>query len=774
MLLGDNTGYLDMTCNQTVAVDMKGLFNPECLLNMSTVTEPQKLNSHSGMPCKTFGTIEKDVVHSEFNGFLACLSERNVQNVAVSFPMENTNHNMSYEDENKCQFVCDNNSEMIMTEVLDDYVQDLEQFPEQNKAEPLQSNVSFAPMTDSDDMEVAQSQTAVFDDQTDFMELTCQASTGVLSSNLEDPVVTECGNVTTASKPPSLFPEMKMADHFKSELSLLDMVDDIEMTQLHTIGDDPEKACHTVCDDIELTQCQTVVLGTKSCDDYKPSDKSKIGLSLVSTSFRNKGMIHEHTGQMELNRSLFSKGTKSESCVVSTAEKFILQDLSDYMEKQQGTASDMPVIHDDMELRGCKAITIDTKTSWVTGPLNKTKSAPYELSSRPTTYKPKQPESVLEIPVTGLVFQDIHYKSPISVMDLDAGNLVNKHKETISDVAGMNMVRDQTVDTKIYKTSGSDTVNEHMSLSSSVKYVESSMEDSNIEITRAFTVPFEEHCCVALNKEEMAREIVETVPVTSNQRAFKKMDYTVPINNKTLSSGKKGYVVESDIDTLNKEHLSSIKSRRRSLADLQAKLRNISQYISEPDGLLAGSVTAPLVSFTVMSPVDKYSERENSLQSSKETQLLESKMNLANEESTTPFSLKNSLMARLSVGGVMPKLPPRARSASPNETEPNSPNGLQGLQQTCFTADVQNGCSETDLIDEVLLEEDLSGTLVSYLSKNKEQEVTEVDLNEEPIEYDHMESAKNRSYSEKMPPEVKDVTMKDTSKKLVRCAFVLY
>lgn len=912
-----------MTCSQTIAIDTEGEFNSEYNLNMSNVGEPHKLKSQNGMPCKTFSTMEKDVMYSELNDFLACLSKTSSENLAASFPnslenvsnaktdkenvlptcltelalpesghmdmtnshtviieereafqhfpysvggncrtkntgsssnylddmelthsqtatinfkcMENVNHSMSYVDRKKCKFVCDDTSEMIMTEVLDEYVQDQEQLSEQNRADHFQSIISFAPMADNDDMEVTQSQTVVLEtkhggepfsksnvssfvssitgnanrimmnttqtgniipgalaatetgeckrnvtlathnvfhnNQSDFMELTCQASTGVLSPNLNDSVLTGYSNLAVDLKhisttnvmmskpqasfmlPRSVSPEVKRADQLKSESSISHMVDDMEMTQCRTVGDDLEKMCHTVCDDMEMTQCQTVVLETKSCDDYKPSDKS-----LVSTYFRTKGMTHEHTS--------FSKRTKPENCVEPTAQRFLFQDLSDCMEIQQSTASNMPVIHDDMELTGCKTITIDTKTSLVTSPSTMAQSTHCVLS-RPAIDKMKRPEAILEQLGTVLASQ-ADWTSPTSVMDLDAENLVDNHKKA-------ELARHQTAETKTdrknYKPSSSNNVNEHVSLNLTVKNVDSSEEDCNMEITRAFTVPLEDQCCIAFNQEEMAREIVETTPVTTDQKIFKEMDHTLS-NNQTGSSAKKeGYVFESDIDALKKEHSSSVKSRRRSLADVQVKLQNISQHISDPDGLLAGSVTAPLVSCTVASPVEKHSERDSSLQPFKETLPLENKINLAHKEGTMLFNLKNSLMTRLSVGGIMPKFPPRARSASPNQTEPKSTNGLQGHQrQACFNVDVQNVSYETDLIDEVLPDEDLSGTLVSYLSKNEEQEVTGVHLNEDAIEYDHMESVTDISQSEKMPPEVKDATMdtKDTSKKLVR------
>ncbi|KAK3510936.1 hypothetical protein QTP70_027829 [Hemibagrus guttatus] len=488
------------------------------------------------------------------------------------------------------------------------------------------------------------------------------------------------------------------------------------------MADDPKKTCSIVGDDMEMTMCQTV-LEAKSFDDHKLSDKSKKRVSLASTSFKTKGMSPEHTGNMEPSRYSFSKRTKTENCVVPTAPTFLLQEVSNCMELQQDTASHMTVIEDDMELTKVNTVNFGTETSWLTSPSNKAQSAQCVISSRSTTDKMKSPEANLG---TVTASQTVNCSSSISVMDLDAGNLKM-----------VDSVRDQTIDTTTRhnsKPSCSNSANEPF------KTEESSEEDSNMEFTAVNTVPLKEQCCVAFNQKEMARETVETVPVTTDQEICTE--------------------TESDIETLEKEDLSSVKSRRRSLADLKVRLQNISQYISEQDGPMAGSVTAPLPSFTAVSPVEKHSEMDNSLQSFKESQPL-NKFN-------TPFKFKNSLVARLSVGGIVPKFPPRAGSAQSNQTEPKSPNNLQDLQlQTWFNADVENGNYETDLIDDVLPEDDFSDALVSYISKSKVEDATrEVYLNKDHLEYNHMEHVMNLSQSGKMPPEVKDEKTKDSSDKL--------
>lgn len=821
-----------MTCNQTLAIVTQDVFNPDIPPSMSTLTEPHKLSDHNP---KTFGTIEKDVVRSDFDDFLVRLSEPRAQKSAASFPKENNahfilenaasantdkenlipacmpehappevahmdvttvqhvktgeseafqhvpypvygncastntasspndsddmelthnqtaavnlkdmksaNHSGFCADRQKCQIVCDDSSEMIMTGVLDGYVHDLEQLPERSRADPFQRNISFVPMTEPNDNTRSRSQalilqrkyglmntkqrvsltlpdstteeckrnmtletpTIIYKDQSDLMELTCQVSAGISPNNLNDPASPQYSNVAIALKPLSVCPEVKNTDHCKRETSLSHMVDDMETTKVHSAWDD-----------MEMTRCQTVE--SKNCDNYKQPDKSNLETSA------NKSMISE----MELNRYSFCKRTSTGNGVVPTAQRFFLQDLSGCKEEQQGTVSDLPVIQDDMELTECKTLPLHAKACG--------------LSSKPAVSQIQRCDSILQQLGPGLASQAVDDKCPVSVTVLDAGNL------------DVNLDRDRTT----YNASGD--ANQRLSLNSSVEYVDTLKETCSMEITGAFTTPLKEKSCVAFNQDEMTREITKPVTVSANPVVSK--DHSMPESEKSASSGRKRYAFESDVDALEIKHSSCVKSRRSCLAVLQARLQNITQNISEPDGLMAGSVTAPLPSYTPMSPEEKCSKRDDSVQPSKEPQHFEHKPNLPNEEATTPFNLKNSLMARLSVGGIVPKFPTRARSISPNQVEPKSPDGLQALQlQMCFSADLQSGYCEPDLVDEVLPEEDLSGSLVSYPSKHEQG----VDVNTEAIESDL-----NGSYAEK---EGNDATMKDSTKKLV--SFVL-
>ncbi|TSK17768.1 Kinetochore scaffold 1 [Bagarius yarrelli] len=365
VLLGEDTGYMDMTYSHTVLLEKEEELYPEFTLNMSNISESHKLNIPTDLPSKTFNTMEKGVMQSQFDDFLASLSKTDAENVPKKnheqFSLENIskiktgeenipascftevahlgrddmditdihpvmseeafqhfpysvggnrrsadttsstnylvdmeltrnqthtinfkgsvniNRSMSGPDQKKCTFVCDDPSEMILTEVLDEYVQGQEQLSEQNR---FQSSTSFAPIAHSDQKEVLGSQTAVSaaHDQSDFMELTCQASTEVLSRIHDGSMLAERSNIAIGSKRNSetyatvLKPQessvpqlsdpgkiVKRVGLFKREVSLSCMVDGSEMRR-RSLCDDTDRTPHTVCDDMDLTR-QTV------CDD---------------------------------------------------------------------------------------------------------------------------------------------------------------------------------------------------------------------------------------------------------------------------------------------------------------------------------------------------------------------------------------------------------------------------------------------------------------------------------------------------------------------------
>lgn len=164
----------------------------------------------------------------------------------------------------------------------------------------------------------------------------------------------------------------------------------------------------------------------------------------------------------------------------------------------------------------------------------------------------------------------------------------------------------------------------------------------------------------------------------------------------------------------NADVLPSRISRRKSLADLQSKMRRLSQLINAaPDATAMESCTAPLLHLDP--DLDKNPNSKVSYTPVVEPAL---EMDLGNNTtepsvatSTTPFSLKTKqLMSRLSVGGFKPKLPKR------NTAEELKKSVGEGEPTKTFTVSVPSQLSRLDTItylcdEEPVDFEDLSETV---------------------------------------------------------------
>ncbi|XP_072513818.1 uncharacterized protein knl1 [Salminus brasiliensis] len=665
---------------------------------------------------------------------------------------------------------------------------------DQNKIDPFHSSISNATMAVSEDMEITQSNTVVLEtkcesfcksrktndsdralttpeltkhvklsgllkknltatedaiipnDKSDFMDLTCQTNISVLvkSPSPDDMELTGCNNVAIGPENILLASELKSKTNSSFMLS---HAVSLEAKKVDCVQSDASVA--HMADDMEMTQCQTVVLESKHCMEQKPFRKSRGMLSFMSRSCRNdvgsredEGMAHELTGHTEQNRYSDSE-RKSGSCVLPVANIFH-QDLPDCMEIHKASVFDMSAIQVDMELTGCTTIAIDTKSTTLAGASNiVTQKQLCILSSKPDMLADDQMEisEDSEKPRIFLSSQSTDQTfSPIAAIEMDAGNPVVSQKEVISNLTDMGLAKDQAVVTDLnnYDCSRLNNVKKR---TSTTRNVEQSEKDGDMEIPKAVTVPFEEQCCLDLNHGETSKENAETG--ITDQMTLKGLDHSLPVNQKTWTPAINDvFATESGLCVKN-DQSNTAKSRRRSLADLQEKLHNIAQCINEPNELRMRSYTTPITHLMVFDAcqVDEDSERPSSTEPFKETPV--------NIESTTHFNLKSFLAARLSLGGITPKLPSRPKSASPNQTAPISVNRFRSLQlETNMEGNIQDSNNVISMIDnEVLPEEDFSDTVVSCLSNNKdEQDISTVT----PLSEVTFEANLNESQSEKI------------------------
>ncbi|KAG9262122.1 kinetochore scaffold 1 isoform X2 [Astyanax mexicanus] len=499
--------------------------------------------------------------------------------------------------------------------------------------------------------------------------------------------LTECNNVNR--NPENILPTSGVKSRKRTSFMSVPTVS-VEAKKVSCVQSD--STVTRMEDEMEMTKCQTVVLKSKNCVKQIPFSSSCNTLSFIPGSCRSdvgskdyKEMAFKLAVQSEQHRSSdFER--KSATCIVPSANTFH-QDLPDGM---------VSAVQVDMDLTGCNTISIDTKSPTVAGTSHSLTQDPLEvLSFRPVALAKDQME-----------MSEVGEKT--EKVDVDTRTPVASQKEV--SLADLGVDKDQAVVTNFnhFEASCVNNVKEGSSLATNI---EPSEEDCDMEMTKAMTVP--------LKLGEIVKE--KDLSATTAQRT----DHALPENQNTKLTPiiTEGFAAESELCVKN-DKPNSAKSRRRSLADLQVKLQNIAQCINEPAEIQTRSYTAPLSHLTDFEACPgELSERDTSTEI-QETPTLINTASSANIESTAPFNLKSFLTARLSLGGITPKLPSRSKSASPNQTEPICTNRFQSLQlEAHMDGDIQNSYDVMNMIeDEVLPEEDFSDTVMSYLSSKKDEQ----------------------------------------------------
>ncbi|XP_067298145.1 uncharacterized protein knl1 [Pseudorasbora parva] len=494
-------------------------------------------------------------------------------------------------------------------------------------------------------------------------------------------------------------------------------------------------------DDMDLTQCQTVVLEPENC---KPFSKPRKSLNRVSTSsgpdVDGMELTQALTGNIMLKSFVFSKERKHERSLLPTAQSCQGQDESHCMElTHQASASNlaMPCVDDEMELTGCNTIAVDSKSTLAASAseIKTNESALWASASvSRCTVSSEEQNEVSE--ADKCVFDHVFPSKP--VFDLDGKkNLKCNNTETMPyDAADMQEDCGMAHPSNVMTT---DEENEEKSVSFD-------QGEANINTSIG-----------SRNKEEGQA-------LWSN-----KEQSTSPVQHESSSSN------ESVADSFSNEILQHAKVRRRSLADFQMKLQNIKQHIQEEQKVTTGSITAPLpsCSFPEISLKEQHEPEISTVPALNVTPNVKQKTNSVQNEKTTPFSLKKPFSSRMSLCGIVPKLPKRATTVTPNKTVTISANDLQSLQLEKHFDVVKSisNCKPVSITDEELpeisSEEDLSGSLENW-PVNKQDELDSslaAPIAEELFEDDVFESNKSTSPCFKRPrPEEEPITAEQTKK----------
>ncbi|XP_016432155.1 uncharacterized protein LOC107758840 [Sinocyclocheilus rhinocerous] len=486
-------------------------------------------------------------------------------------------------------------------------------------------------------------------------------------------------------------------------------------------------------DDMDMTQCQTVVLEAENCKRSRPFSKSRKSLNLLYTSSSpdvdGMEITQALTGNIVLNSFVSNEESNHERKLLPPAQSCQMQDESDCMEMtSQASASNLaiPCVDDEMELTGCNTIAFDSKSTLAESAIEIKANVSALWASTSVSRCTVSSEEQNEVSEAAKCAIN-HVLPSRHVFDLDGKNLkCNNTETTFYGAANMQVDR-------------------HCEMVH-LNDVMTTDEDSNMQVTNVLTMPIETEKSVSFNEKEEA-------------------------NIKTFCGSR-----NKEVGQALWQHA---KARRRSLADFRMELHNMSQRIQEEQKVMMGSTTAPLASCSLPeTSLKEQCEMEISNEpTSNVTPNVKQQNKSVQNEKTTPFSLKkNAFSSRLSLGGIVPKLPKRATTVTPSKTVTISTNDLQCLQlEKHFDVVEQNSnCRAVNINEEefpeMSSEEDLSGSLENW-PINKQDELDGslvIPKNEEPLEDDVFESGTRTSPCFKRPhPEEDPITAEQTKKAYV-------
>nr|XP_001921879.4 kinetochore scaffold 1 isoform X1 [Danio rerio]XP_009304635.1 kinetochore scaffold 1 isoform X1 [Danio rerio] len=471
-------------------------------------------------------------------------------------------------------------------------------------------------------------------------------------------------------------------------------------------------------DNMDMTQCQTAVLEAETSKRATPFNKSRRNLNSASCSPDGMEITQPLTGKIVLKSFASNEESKHQQNPLPEAQSCQMQNESQCMELTcQASASNLaiPYVDDEMELTGCNTIAMDSKSTLASSAAEIKVNESALWASTTVSKCTVSSEEQNEVSEAANCANSSVFPSK-DLFDLGGKSVKCSNMETTSYI-----LPDMQVDK-----------NCETALPSNVM----ANDEDDMQVTKPLTLPI---------------EIEQTFSFNQNEE---------PNTSSGFRNDKEG-------------HAHNAKARRRSLADFQMELHNMSQRILEEPNLMTVSATAPLPSCTLSENV------QNEMGSSAEpasnvTPVVKQKNNSAQSQKTTPFSLnKKSFSSRMSLCGVVPKLPKRATAFTPNKSLPISLNGLPCLElEKHFEVAEQKSNQTVDINDEefpeMSSEEDLSGSLENWpVSKQDElDESLAVPMKEEFLIDDVFESGTSPSF--KRPhPEEEPITPEQTKKTCV-------
>lgn len=600
-------------------------------------------------------------------------------------------------------------------------------------------------------------------DQSDCMDLTGEPSAfaGIASPSPDEMELTGCATVNIDSNRTWLAANttsMRRAPSLANQT--ITVAEPMEMTEVHMLPVSERKAFTSrrksgrgvlsFCDpknievdsyqknfsnpdDMEMTQCQTVVFEADNYKKDKPLGKPRksLNLALSRPDVDCMEMTQAFTGNIMLKSVISTEKSKTDGKELPIAQSHPKPDSSDCPDvmHQSSTLG----VDDEMEFTGCNTISIDTRgtLAGAGAKIKASESALWASTSVSCPGSSGEQNEVSDAAKSGVnheVYISKHIpftsKSVLDDAELNCTNMTKSYAAADLQVDGNSKIAHP----RNAVTAGSD---------------------KDMQVTKVVTMSIETQDNITLNQRQAAN--VETA--RNEEKVAEGLERSANSVQLELSS------TESVSDSFIKEEPQHAKSRRRSLADFQMELQNMSRCFNEE--VLKGA-TAPLPSCSV-AEVSHCGKEQREMDVSTEpaanvTPNVKQKNTSFQNVKTTPFSLKKQpFSSRVSFSGVMPKLPKRAMAITPNKAVTLSSHDLQCFPiEKCLDVEQNSNCITVNINDEefpeMSSEEDLSGSLENFpIRKEEEEAFSAVLIDEELLSNDVFETDMNISQALKRP-----------------------
>ncbi|XP_031437544.1 kinetochore scaffold 1 isoform X2 [Clupea harengus] len=609
----------------------------------------------------------------------------------------------------------------------------------------------WADTSDSNDMEMTKSQTVVIDSK-DYDQVKAPKSRKSLSTNKsvlfsKNDDCMEMSEALTGHMDANRHSVRDGSDQTSPRVFLNQTV---QQSQPHV------EALFSEADDMEITRSQTVVIDSKN-RGITGNGSSHSSHMEIAESQKDLTESNQPIKGSLLRKSMM----KSLSCVPSSSLQNTMFGNDPYSERKEATT----VSGDDMEITRSQTVVIDAKHKRMSG----------DSDPKVHTLTTKWKNSIS--PMTDATFPSSQMTSQANVLQMstageDMGFTTRKAAAMDSNSSEVNDGCKSTTkkffpfDPLISKPCESEGITTDLSFITGQKVFPSlwvdDMELTSSKVTKSVPYMAAESKTQCSSDEGYVLKMTKSAQLASDERYGAPLHEEDPVALMSQSrevigesssvrgrgihhDQRSSLCAEENVDSAEPDPVSppdhtvtkrsdpisqKSKSRRRSLLDLQSKLRRISQAINDPAQSVVNSATLPLPRLEVTEMFTDNPEMADTIGCSNQNAVEVLTEQPDHVESSRKTSVKHEtkpLTARRSFGGFLPKLPSRQKPIITDHVSETTKTFKSNFLEIDLDATSNLGNSEMDDIHaeqlpEMSSDEDISVTVDDHSFKQTQEE----------------------------------------------------